>query len=267
RVVALPCIILQVDFGGLDTIPAPLDAGEQLVSVGDVFLPRRHRIDDLLGGQFDVGLGVVRVQEIVTTVAVKPDCKKLAEAIEAALAHHRGVALRVEARSGARVVLEGSIAERANVTLNELIKLAIDAAALLARQPARGEAVHSHPRSERPNCNSGFLIVALRSSSPPAGELARGSRTRLSGSGRDALRWRTHTPTERDWGVGCLLGRPGRRRSGVRPCWRVVRVGGLRGGSSFCFTVGALSSAAAASERDRTGGPSLDSIHASRSSS
>src|SRR5262249_59326357 len=115
-------------------------------------------------------------------------------------------------------------------------------------------------RSERPNCNSGFLIVALRSSSPPAGELARGSRTGLSVAGLDAFRWRTHTPTERDWGVGCLLGRPGRRRSGVRPCWRVVRVGGLRGGGFFFFSLGAVGRAGAASERCRPGGAPLASI-------
>jgi len=78
--------------------------------------------------------------------------KNFHDPVDAAFARHRDVAVRVEAARRAGVVLECTAADRADVAAQELVQLAINAAALLSRQPRGGKliggAAHDPPPAQ-----------------------------------------------------------------------------------------------------------------------
>src|SRR5215471_6291211 len=112
-------MVEQADLGSADAATAPFDVREQLIGIGDDFLVSRERVGDLLGGQLEVGLAVVRSQKVVLAITVEPDREDFGQAVDAAFARNRDVALRVEAGRRLAVMLEGAAAKRADAATME----------------------------------------------------------------------------------------------------------------------------------------------------
>lgn len=120
-VVALPRVIASDDRACAYAPTALFGVCEQLVGFGNRFRARRKRFDDSFWGQFrrPVGCRTAWRQKVVLAITVEPDREDFGQAVDAAFARNRDVALRVEAGRRLAVMLEGAAAKRADAATME----------------------------------------------------------------------------------------------------------------------------------------------------
>src|SRR6516164_10296629 len=127
--------------------PLPQVVFHLLVGKRDGALERAERGHDLLGAEAARHAVLAGGKEIVVAAGEKPGGVDLVQALDAAFADERNIAVLVVAAEGAAVVLERAAAQRTVVAPgpDQLPELALELAVLLARRHARPSASCQRP--------------------------------------------------------------------------------------------------------------------------